>query len=315
MLMEAQTITQILQERRDLLPPLLKNDDRYWFLKHTWFKCEPPINSHWAAIVCNESGKGKSYLTMGVVQPCYPDFKPQESIAFTAEQFIKISKEKHPRHFPLILDDAGLSAFSGDALNAKVKRLSKIAQSIRHKHWQIIFNLPSFELMAKSVRITNHYYLEPIWIDYEKQITHAKFQRLKIHPFTGKLKRMNMVKKTLVKNPITGYDDQIKEKILSVAVPKVPDLIAREYENLQSEFKQRFAEESHQQALKEEEKENRPLKKSSFGVREEIEKNPEKYLVEGKFDWMKISDEYKLSDSVSMNLARKLNRKTNGTAL
>jgi len=237
------TLQQQLQERRDLLPPLLKNDERYWFLKHTWFKCEPPINSHFAGIVCNESGKGKSYLTMGIVAPGYPDFDPNESIAFSAEDFTKIAAEKHPRHFPLILDDAGLSAFSGDALTLKVKRMSKIAQSIRHKHWQIMFNLPSFELMAKSVKITNHYYLEPVWIDYEKQITHAKFQRLKIHPFTGALKRMNMVRKIKIPNPITGYVDLQRQKILTVPVPKVSDKIARQYENLQSEFKQRFAEE------------------------------------------------------------------------
>lgn len=291
-------------------PPLLRRpNETYWFLRHVYAKCEPPVNSHWSAIVCNESGKGKSYLSMGVAWPQYPDFDPNESIAFTAEDFVKIAAQKHPRHFPLILDDAGLSAFSGDALTLKVKRLSKIAQSIRHKHWQIILNLPSFELMAKSVKITNHYYLEPVWIDYDNKITHAKFQRLRIHPFSGQLKRMNMVRKMVIPNEVTGYNDFLAKKVLTVQVPKVPDTIARQYENLQSEFKQRFADETHMETLVEKRKELNKAKPSSFEIEEAIQKNLSKFQdKEGRADWSLISKEFGVSNSSAINMARKINR-------
>jgi len=199
-------------------------------------------NKHFALLMCGESGGGKSWNSISIARALYPKFDPNKSFAFSPLQFLELTENNHPKLFPMIIDDAGLSAFSGDALTSQVKNLSKVAQSIRFKNWQIIFNLPHLDLMAKSVRITNHYYAEPKWIDYKNKITHMKFQRLKSGK--DKLYHKNMKRNNRYYNNVTGYWHLQQDKILDVSVPAPPKKITDIYEKLKEDFMQKYRRET-----------------------------------------------------------------------
>ena len=145
-----------------------------------------------------------------------------------------MTKVYHPKLFPCIIDDAGLSAFSGDALTSQVKLLSKVAQSIRQKNWQIIFNLPNIDLLAKSVRITNHYYAEPLWIDYTNKLNYMKFQRLKMWKDKMLFRNIKVQKKFL--NEVTGYTQYEPNKFINFPIPAPSANLINEYEKMKDEF-------------------------------------------------------------------------------
>ena len=223
------------------IPKSLDKEGPFWFLRHVHNNVMRK-NKHFALLMCGESGGGKSWNSAAIATALYPKFNPQESFAFSPLQFLEMTEVNHPKLFPMIIDDAGLSAFSGDALTSQVKNLSKIAQSIRYKNWQIIFNLPNVDLLAKSVRITNHYYTEPKWIDYKNKLTHIKFQRLK--QGRDKLYYKNIKRLEKHHNNVTGYNHITPTKILDYAIPAPPKKITDAYEIMKENFMKRYRKET-----------------------------------------------------------------------
>lgn len=242
-------------------------------------------------LVCGESGSGKSWDSASVAQALYPAFKPKESFAFSPIQFLSITEINHPKLFPAIMDDAGLTAFSGDALTSQVKNISKIAQSIRYKNWQIILNLPNIDLLAKSVRITNHYYMEPHWIDYTNRMAYVKFQRLKIQK--DKIIHRNLITNTKFYNKVTGYNHIQPTKHLNHAIPAPPKAIIDEYEALKEEFMHNYRKETAEvmriQKAKELGKDFNNTTKAADYMREHLE---DFTTAKGKPDIAKIMNEF-----------------------
>lgn len=234
------------------IPQTLSKNGPFWFLRHVHNNVMRK-NKHFALLMCGESGGGKSWNSASIASALYPNFDPRESFAFSPIQFLEMTEVNHPKLFPMIIDDAGLSAFSGDALTSQVKNISKIAQSIRYKNWQIIFNLPNVDLLAKSVRITNHYYSEPKWIDYKNKTAYIKFQRLK--PGKDKLLYRNIKRNVTNYNEVTGYNDYKREKHLTYGIPAPPKEITDVYEKLKDDFMKRYRKETADHLRKEKMKE------------------------------------------------------------
>lgn len=228
----------------DPYPNSLRKDGPFWFLRHVYRNCTVK-NKHFALLMCGESGKGKSWDSAAIAIANYPQFKAKESFYFSPLQFLEATEKKHPKLFPYIIDDAGLSAFSGDALASQVKNISKIAQSIRHTNCQIIFNLPHIDMLAKSVRLTNHYYAEPLWIDYTNKVSYIKFQRLKAHKDEIYFKSIRTNHRFL--NEVTGYYHTEVQKYLNFPIPAPPKEITDEYEKLKEDFMENYRYETAEQ--------------------------------------------------------------------
>ena len=275
------------------LNDVLRENPKYWYLKKIYHKLQPPYNKHFACAVASESGGGKSYSTMSCAYAIDPDFNPNESVAFNARQFLNIATKNHYQGFAMILDDAGLAAFSGDALSKEVGAISKIAQSIRYKNWQVYLNLPNLDLLAKSVRITNHYYLEPVWIDVETEECFCKFQRMTINAKGGEKIKFKSPRTWITRtNPVTGFEELKKCVHHTIPVPHPPKHIAKEYEKLKEENMRVFREETRAELEKRHaSKISRKLKTNDI-VRL-IKDHPENFskngdlsvsIVSGKFD-------------------------------
>jgi len=223
------------------MPKALAKDGPYWFLRFI-HRNVMIKNKHFPLLFCGESGSGKSWNSASIASALYPKFDPHESFAFSPLQFLTMTEGNHPKLFPAIVDDAGLTAFSGDALQSQVKNLSKVAQSIRYKNWQIIFNLPDIDLLAKSVRITNHFYMETSWIDYKNKLAYCKFHRLK--KMQDKLIHRNLITNNKRYNNVTGYYHIEPEKHLTYPIPAPRKEIIDVYEKLKDDFMKKYRKET-----------------------------------------------------------------------
>lgn len=285
-------------------PPEIRNGT-FWFLKHIYYKIFGQ-NKHFFLVVCGESGSGKSYAAMSIAKAIYPKFNPNESVVFTAREFSQLTKVEHPKGFPIILDDSGIAAGSGDALTKEVKTISKIAQSIRHKNYQVILTLPNFELLAKSVRLNTHYYGEPVVIDFDKKICHMKFQRLKTASFKGWITRKNMTKTEKIYNENTGYMDTVKTKIQTVPVPKIDDETTRVYENLKSARMKDFnTVEADDLEYRDDKRRHKTKKAGIVEYATKVKNEREKYMDEkGKIGYLQIIKDFNVSKAMAKDIAQ-----------
>ncbi len=293
------------------LNDILRNDPRYWFLKQAYHRLQPPFNKHFAVAVASESGGGKSYSTLSCAYANYPDININESVAFDARKFLEISKGHHKTAFPMILDDAGLTAFSGDALSKEVGAISKVAQSIRHKNWQVYLNLPNLDLLAKSVRITNHYYMEPVWIDYTTEECFCKFQRMHINPKGGdKLKFVSPRKWVTQLNEVTGYEELKKQIYHTVPVPHPPKHLAKEYESLKEENMQKFREETRIELEKRHQAKLRKTLKTNDMVKI-IKEHPENFMKNGEINVNVVAVKFDIPTSTSYQIVKNVKETMN----
>ena len=284
------------------VPECMRKGEYFEFLRSVWRKMDYPYNQHFAQVIYGASGTGKSYVSMAEGEALYPDFDPNESIAFSPEQFTKIVSGKHKKRFPVILDDAGLSAFSGDALNRNVKRISKIAQSIRYKNWAVILNIPDLSLLAKSVRITNHYVSKPMFIDYEKKLNYITFQQLEKAIFGEKLFRRNQVYYKRFSSLNSGYEVVQKCKKAFHPVPLPSKHICKEYENLKNEFMQKFREETYSEIMYEKSSEQKKRARiTTKQLAEIIKDKPGEYSQGGELYFPLIMKKFGVSHMSARN--------------
>jgi hypothetical protein len=282
----------------------LRNEPRFWFLKKAYQKLQPPYNKHFAAVVASESGGGKSYTTMTCAEAMYPDFDPNESIAFDARQFLKISEGDHPMGFPIILDDAGLSAYSGDALSKEVGAISKIAQSIRYKNWQVYLNLPSLDLLAKSVRITNHYYIEPVWIDMDSEECFCKFQRMSINPKGGDKLKFSSPRTWITRtNEVTGFEEVKRCVHHTIPIPHPNKVKAKIYEKLKDENLSKFREDTRLM-LEKRHAEKIKSKPRIIDIMNLIKEHPENFTRNGKLSPATVADKFHISPSSAYSILK-----------
>jgi hypothetical protein len=279
----------------DPIPQSLSKNGAFWFLRHIHRNCTVK-NKHFSLLMCGESGKGKSWDSIAISMSLYPQYQNKESVFFSPLSFLEATEKKHPKLFPYIIDDAGLSAFSGDALASQVKNISKIAQSIRHTNCQIIFNLPHIDLLAKSVRITNHYYAEPLWIDYTNKLNYIKFQRLKM--FKDNIYYKSIITNKRWLNERTGYYHTEKQKHLNFPIPAPPKEITDEYESLKEQFMEHYrtetADSMRMQKAKELGRDANKVKIAADAMRDNIDKFTN---IKGRPDIPLIMESYGLAQN------------------
>lgn len=220
-------------------PPQIIASQNSWFFRPMYRKIRWD-NQHLPMVIVGRPGSGKSYLSMYLALMFNAKFTPKESVVFSAGDFANIVQRRDlPKGFVIIIDDSGLTAGSTDAMTKEVKAISKIMQSIRSRNLIIILNLPNFFLLAKNVRTLLEYYFEPVKINKEQKICHAKVRLLKINPLSGDVYRYSPIRIEKIKH-WTGYNQTRKIKVTTLAFPKIPDEIAKEYEQLKEEKMHEF---------------------------------------------------------------------------
>lgn len=276
----------------------IKDLEKYWYIRHVP-KNVFVKNKHFAALCTGESGSGKSYATAGLAKELFPKIKPKESFSFSPIQFLDKAGENHPKLFPLILDDAGLSAFSGDALKAHVKNISKICQSIRYKGWQIYINLPHIAMLAKSVKLNYQYLIQTLDIDFETNENIIKFQRLKWDN-RGEIMPKYPTRFLKEENPVTGYYHIIPQTQLNMRVDAPPQEIMKEYEKLKDEFLKKFYNETAEEMRASISNTKESSKTRAFDIANELREKIDEYTNDKGRPWIeKMMMDFRVNNSVA----------------
>ena len=191
-------------------------------------------NQHLSIVICGKPGCGKSYISLNIAEMFDPNFDPKKSVVFNAQDFADLVASEPKKGSVIVVDDSGITAGSGDAMTKAVKNISKTLQSIRHKNLIIILNLPNLFLLAKSVRTLIEFYIEPVKINREKKINHAKFRIISTNPVTGNM-YLKMPIRPVTEKTWYGYDRVHQVKTLTVPFNKPSTDITKVYEQLKNE--------------------------------------------------------------------------------
>lgn len=228
------------------IPARLLNCRNAWLYQKIWKRIFLR-NGQFSLVICGKCGSGKSLLGLEIIRNLVgEDWDVKKYTCYSAEQFADLVRQPLKSGTALLYDDAGLAMLSGDAQTTEIKSMSKIFQSIRSRNFVVILTLPSLFLLASSVRSQVDFYAEPLWIDYSKNLCHAKFQSLSTNPKSGKLYSANMVRFVKKISPITGLACYEKQKVASLAFDKPPVSMTVPYEEIKKERVMEFNEEAFQ---------------------------------------------------------------------
>ena len=154
-------------------------------------------NKNWIALVCGETGSGKSYSAAKLAQDIDPTFldsvrdeglKSRVSVG-SKEDFINIVKMakdgKLKRGNVIIFDEAGVSISCRTWFAEAQQELMNILQSFRNMNLGTIFTTPNASFIDSQARRLMHAYLEALKIDYKRNRVIMKPFNLKPNHFEG----------------------------------------------------------------------------------------------------------------------------------
>jgi len=232
---------------------------------------------------------------------------PSVFVCFSALDFaIRVADYSLKKGDVIILDDAGLSAMSGDAMTREVKTIGKIFQSIRHRSLVILLTVPSLQSLAKSARVNSDYYMEPQRWDVRSNRTVCKFQHYSHSPITGKAYRSNHIKAYKKLNPITGFTESVKEKMLSISVPLASEHITKEYDAFKKKRMKEFDVGIADMLTREKDK-TTAKGLSNKEIVAKIKRKRDDFVLDGKVSHVKVMEEFNCGDAKARNLAKLAN--------
>jgi hypothetical protein len=202
-------------------------------------------NQMFSLVICAGVGKGKSWASLWIANHLdrnmygEPRFNV-DRVCFSAREFASLVSQQWPKGTAFIIDDAGLTAYSGDAVTREVKELSKIFMSIRSKNYCIIWNIPNFEMLASNVQAIVQNYGEMIGLIREKKETIMKFQEMQCSPKVKKIYFHSPTVKRKYTNPTTGLEITETVKDPFVHIPLPPKELIEAYEIKKHDSMQKF---------------------------------------------------------------------------
>lgn len=112
-------------------------------------------NRNLVVLFSGKTGGGKSYASLSIADFLVPSLNvgfEMESLVYSIPDFIERIKKQEPGT-AIILDEAGISAGSRDAMTKESKVLGKTIQSIRYLKHCTVFTLPNANFLDKQVRL------------------------------------------------------------------------------------------------------------------------------------------------------------------
>jgi len=215
------------------IPKTVSQHRQAWLWKPIYRRLHK-YNKMYSGVFVGEPGSGKSYcaLSLADLLDCGESGESRFSIdrvCFSASQFANLVSKKLPKGSAIIIDDAGLSLYSREAMTKIVRQISKIFQSMRYKNLLIFLTLPSLGSLDKGVRELVNGYFEPLDIDFEIEKVKCKYHRLQVNPKTGKMyyHRPSKIVRGFYND---GYPKTSEQVIDSIWIDKPPVDLIEKYE-------------------------------------------------------------------------------------
>jgi ABC-type dipeptide/oligopeptide/nickel transport system ATPase component len=186
-------------------------------------------NKNWLAIICGETGSGKSYSALSIADNICPrGITVRRNVVLDPIGFMnKIANKKDlKRGDILIFDEAGVGLASRDWYSIQNKLLGSVLQTFRHLNIGVIFTTPNLSFIDIQARKLFHNYFETIHIDYKQEMAYLKIYDIQHN---------SRYDKTYYKHPKFVREGKAVSMGF-IGVPKPRASLIIEYEKVKSEF-------------------------------------------------------------------------------
>lgn len=247
-------------------------------------------NKNWLAIVCGETGSGKSYSALSLADTICPrGITVKRNVVLDPIGFMnKIANKKDLKKGDiLIFDEAGVGISSRDWYSIQNKLLGSVLQTFRNLNVGVIFTTPNLSFIDVQARKLFHNYFETVNIDYETETAYLKCYDIQHN---------SRYDKTYYKHP--KFVRQGKTVTMGfIGIPKPRASLIREYEKVKTEFTEKL----NQKVLKELTEPKQA--KKGCNIKEMI-----KEVKSNKKDYLKVYRGKKIIDADKIVIKYGLNR-------
>lgn len=200
-------------------------------------------DKNYMAIICGDTGSGKSEFGLRLCQLLDPDFD-ESRIAFTIKEFTELVQERHPPGSAILFDEVGIALSHATHYDDDQIKVNHILQSWREQNRILIMTAPHIRLVHKSDRGLLHAQMDMQDIDRRRHLATARYRNIQQNTDTGELYK----KYPRLRNPDTGRRE--KAKHLRLYKPS-PDLV-EPYTEQKLAFNDQLNEDVHEQVTPEE---------------------------------------------------------------
>jgi len=186
------------------------------------------LNRNWLAIVCGDTGSGKSEFAISLGEMVDPNFSI-DNIVFTTKEFMKIANPGTlPKGSCVVWDECGVGMPARAWMTLTNQLTGFILQTFRHQNLAVIFTTPSLDFIDIQARKLFHNYFEPKYIDRKKETVIAKMLDMQNNPQMGKI---------YMKYPVIDLDDGRGEFTLTeIEMERATKGLREKYEVKKEEF-------------------------------------------------------------------------------
>ncbi|MDY6986413.1 MAG: zonular occludens toxin domain-containing protein [Candidatus Thermoplasmatota archaeon] len=223
-------------------------------------------NKNWLAVVCGETGSGKSYSALKMAEMCDPSFNVNRVI-YTPEDFMSVLDTRLKSGNIIIWDEAGVGLPAREWYSISNKAIDYVLQTFRHENLGVIFTTPSFSFIDVQARKLFHSYFETQFINYNAGYVRLKWLLIQDNP------RLNKIYYHYPKHVKDGRTITISR----VNIYKPSDKLIKAYEKKKKNYT-RALKENTKETIASSQKKEIDLDE----VEEMIRANPEPYIKEYK---------------------------------
>lgn len=262
-------------------------------------------NKNWLAIVCGETGSGKSYSALSIADTLCPrGITIRRNVVFNPVQFLQrvTHHEDLKKGDIIIFDESGVGLSAREWYSIQNRLLGSVLQTFRNLNIGCIFTTPNLGFMDVQGRKLLHHYFETAGINYEEELAYLKVYVVQHN---------SRLDKTYYKLPalVDGHGKVIKVQYLAIPKPR-PELVA-DYETAKTEYTRALNARALEELTTPRERMNR---KTDFAeenrIVASIKQNPKPYLRRrGQhqiLDHGKIMADYHISVSQTSRIKRRV---------
>lgn len=140
-------------------------------------------NKNWLAIVCGETGSGKSYSALSLGSKI-----GRLHLVFSPIEFLQLlNSQKLARGDCIIFDEAGVGMAARQWYSIQNQLLGSILQTFRNMNLACIFTTPNLSFIDVQARKLFHCYMETAYIDFEESMAFLKVYQIQVNSRLDKI--------------------------------------------------------------------------------------------------------------------------------
>lgn len=181
-------------------------------------------NKNWLAIICGETGSGKSYTALSIADEISPrGITAERNVVFNPIQFLnRVTHRTDLKKGDIIIfDEAGVGMASREWYSVQNKLLGSVLQTFRNLNVGVIFTTPNLSFVDVQARKLFHNYFETVYIDYNRSLAYMK---------TYEIQHNSRFDKTYYKHPRIKDSAGRSISINYLGVPKPRKDLVADYE-------------------------------------------------------------------------------------